>query len=76
MSQYLVEGLPGVGPETARKLISHFGSARDVFAASVTELRACKGIGPMTAEGITAALDLVPTSFRVTKLPPQAMGSN
>lgn len=73
MSQYLVEGLPGVGPETARKLIGHFGSARAVFAASVTELRGCKGIGPKTAETIAAALDMQPTSFRVTKQAPQAL---
>lgn len=75
LSQYLVEGLPGVGPETARKLIGHFGSARGVFTASATDLRGCKGIGPKTADGIAAALDLQPTSFRVTKQPPQAFGS-
>lgn len=66
-TQYLVEGLPGVGPETARRLITHFGSARAVFAATQEQLRACKGIGPKTADGIAVALDLQPTSFRVTK---------
>lgn len=71
-SQYLVEGLPGVGPETARRLIAHFGSARAVFAATSGQLRECKGIGPKTAESIAAALDLHPTSFRVTKQPLQA----
>lgn len=66
---YLVEGLPGVGPETARKLISHFGSARVVFGASSEQLRTCKGIGPGTAEGISSALDLSPTAYRQTKGP-------
>lgn len=69
MAQYLVEGLPGVGPETARKLVSHFGSARGVFAANPLQLRDCKGIGPKTAESIAAALDLRPTTYRQTKGP-------
>lgn len=69
-SQYLVEGLPGVGPETARRLVSHFGSARAVFAASPLELRSCKGVGPKTADAIAGALDLRPSSYRRTKLPP------
>lgn len=69
MAQYLVEGLPGVGPETARKLVSHFGTPRGVFAASPLQLRDCKGIGPKTAESIGAALDLRPTGYRQTKGP-------
>lgn len=72
-AQYLVEGLPGVGPETARRLVSHFGSARAVFAASPLELRTCKGVGPKTADAIAGALDLHPSSYRQTKLPPSAM---
>jgi ERCC4-type nuclease len=66
-AQYLVEGLPGVGPETARKLIGHFGSARGVFQANVAALRQCKGVGPKTADAIALALDLRPTGFRSTK---------
>jgi ERCC4-type nuclease len=67
LAQYLVCGLPGVGPEVARKLIAHFGSARAVFAASAAELVQCKGIGPKTAAAIVASLDQMPTSFRSTK---------
>lgn len=69
-AQYLVEGLPGVGPDTARKLIAHFGTPRGVFGASSDQLRTCKGIGPRTAESISTALDLAPTSYRLTKGPP------
>ena len=29
---------PGLGPTKARKLVEHFGSAEDVFRASLTEL--------------------------------------
>lgn len=68
-TQFLLEGLPGVGAETARKLIMHFGNAKAVFGASLEDLRACKGIGPKTAEAIVAALQVTPTSFRQTKGP-------
>lgn len=69
-AQYLVEGLPGVGPDTARKLITHFKTPRGVFGASAEQLRACKEIGPRTAESISTALDLAPTTYRLTKGPP------
>lgn len=70
-AQYLVCGLPGVGPELARKLLGHFGSARAVFMAGETELMACKGVGPKTAKGIVQALTSRPTHFRTTKFAPQ-----
>ena len=72
VAQYLIEGLPGVGPETARRLVQHFGTARRVFSATPQQLRECQGIGPKTAESIVGALDLVPSSFRQTKRPPSA----
>lgn len=67
LSQYLISGLPGVGPEMARKLLMHFGSARAVFAASAQQLQQCKGVGPKTAQAIVASLDQSPTRFRSTK---------
>lgn len=69
-AQYIVSGLPGVGPELARKLLAHFGSARAVFQASEDQLRQCKGVGPTTARNIVQALDIKPRSFRNTKQPP------
>lgn len=72
LAQYLVEGLPGVGPETARRLVQHFGTARAVFRATPQQLRECQGVGPKTAESIAGALDLEPTAFRQTKRPPAA----
>jgi Fanconi anemia group M protein len=69
-SQYLVEGLPSVGPETARKLLDHFGTASSVFSASTEDLLKVKGIGKKTAEGIVAALGFKPTSYRTTKSRP------
>ena len=66
---FIVEGLPGVGAETARKLITHFGSARAVFGATEAQLVQCKGIGTKTAAAICAALDSRPVQFRSTKGP-------
>lgn len=66
-AQFLICGLPGVGPELARSLLNHFGNARAVFSASAEELRGCKGIGPKTADAIINALEQKPTSFRSTK---------
>jgi len=57
IAQFLTEGLPGVGPSTARKLLAHFGSPRALFAAGESELRAVKGVGPKLAASILGALD-------------------
>ena len=62
LSQYLVEGLPGIGPSTALTLLASFGSAELVFQASVERLCAVPGIGKKTAERIREAL-----SANVTK---------
>ena len=56
LDAYAVEGLPGCGPGTARKLLAHFGSAEKVFAASAEQLCEVKGIGKKTAEQIRELL--------------------
>lgn len=56
MAQYLVEGLPGIGPKNARALLAHFGSPAKVFAASVTDLCSMKGLALKRAEAIYGAL--------------------
>lgn len=37
--QFILEGFPGIGPKTAKKLLSHFRTLRELFAASLEELR-------------------------------------
>lgn len=55
-AQYLLEGLPGVGPKLALVLLAHFGSPRAVFAATRNDLLQVKGVGPKSADSIIAAL--------------------
>jgi ERCC4-type nuclease len=36
--QFILEGFPGIGPKTAKKLLSHFKTLRELFSASIEEL--------------------------------------
>lgn len=54
--QYLVEGLPGVGPSGAKTLLAAFQTPRAVFAASESELKKVKGVGPKTIARIQEVL--------------------
>jgi fanconi anemia group M protein len=56
LAQYVVEGLPGIGPSTAKALLRHFGSAAAVFDASTEQLCAVPGVGKKTAERARDAL--------------------
>ena len=67
---FLVESLPGVGPETARKLLRHFGSAKAVFLASEDELVEVDGIGRKSAQKIVSTLEFGAQEFPTTKTAP------
>lgn len=56
LAQYLVEGLPSIGPSGAKALLARFGSPRAVFNATVAELCTTPGIGKKSAERIHEAL--------------------
>ena len=49
---YVLQGLPGIGPERAERLLERFGSVERTMAASAEELAAIEGIGPRIAERI------------------------
>jgi len=53
----VLEALPGVGPTTARALLSHFGSVAAALMAREEELLAVAGIGATRARAIRAVLD-------------------
>ncbi len=48
--EFLVSSLPGVGVQTARKLLEKFGSVKSVVNATKEELIALEGVGEKTAE--------------------------
>jgi len=54
--QFLVEGLPGVGPERAKILLKHFGCPQLLFQASPESIRSIKGIGEKAVSEIRAVL--------------------
>ncbi len=47
-----------VGPVLGRKLLDHFGSAREVFFSAQRDLLGIQGIGPKTARGISKGTSL------------------
>jgi len=55
--RFIVEGLPGVGPKLADRLLRTFGSVRAVFNASEHLLAKVKGVGPKRAREIRAVID-------------------
>lgn len=69
-SQYLVEGLQGIGPTAARKLLAVFGSAHAVFNADAAALRAVAGIGPKTVVAIRETLEFDTRAAGAGRAPP------
>ena len=55
--QYLVEGLPGIGPQLARSLLDHFGSVRGLFTADENALCNVPGVGTERAHRLVEFLD-------------------
>ncbi len=64
---YVLQGFPGVGPHTAKRLLNHFGSVAAVLTVSVEALKGARGIGRVTAESIRAVLDAKWVNFRVER---------
>jgi ERCC4-type nuclease len=56
VQNHILQGLPGIGPERARRLLDRFGSIEAVIAAPAEDLAAVPGIGKATAEGIRWAV--------------------
>ncbi len=57
--QFFIEGLPQIGPEAAKSLLKHFGSPKNIAAASIEELMKVEGIGDKRAELIRKILDTI-----------------
>jgi DNA excision repair protein ERCC-4 len=59
----LLQTLPGVGTERARRLLDHFGSIRACFEARTDELQKIDGIGPRTAQAILDTIQEASPSY-------------
>lgn len=46
---YMLQGLPGIGPRTAKRMLEYFGSIEKVFTANEKELAGVEGIGKKKA---------------------------
>ncbi|MFM9956287.1 MAG: helix-hairpin-helix domain-containing protein [Opitutaceae bacterium] len=57
---FVLQGLPGVGPERAGRLLEHFGSVEGVAMALAAELAVIDGIGGSTAGKIRGAVEEAP----------------
>ncbi|MGB5833131.1 MAG: ERCC4 domain-containing protein [Thiohalocapsa sp.] len=63
VQSHVLQGLPGVGPERAKRLIERFGTVEAVIAAPVSELAAVPGIGTGTATAIRWAVEEAPLAY-------------
>jgi len=54
--RFLVESLPGVGPELAKRLLAHFKRVENVFTATDEELVQVEGVGGEKAHAIREVL--------------------
>jgi Fanconi anemia group M protein len=54
--QFIIEGLPNVSAVIAKRLLSHFGSVKDIANATEEELLEVKGVGKNIATDIIKLL--------------------
>ena len=55
--QFIIEGLPNVSAVIAKRLLTHFGSIKDIANASIEELQQVKGVGKNIASDIINLLN-------------------
>ena len=61
---YLLQALPGLGPDRAAKLLDSFGSVEAVMTADADSLQKVAGIGPKIAQGIRDVLREEPRRWK------------
>lgn len=64
---FIVESLPKIGPVSAKKLLSKFGTVKDIINASEGELQEVEGIGKKTSKNIRNVLDSKYLYFKIDK---------
>ncbi|WP_373506524.1 ERCC4 domain-containing protein [Thiocapsa sp.] len=63
LQSHILQGLPGIGPERAKRLIEHFGSIEAVMAADAEALASVPGIGDSIAKTIRWAAREIPADY-------------
>ncbi len=63
LQRYILQGLPGIGPDRARRLLAHFGTVEAVVTANTDELTAVAGIGIGIARAIHGAVRESPARY-------------
>ena len=66
---HLLQGLPGIGPEKAARLLETFGTVAGVMTAEPEKLESVAGIGSKTASAITEVLRETPVPYRIEGAP-------
>jgi DNA excision repair protein ERCC-4 len=64
---FILQGLPGVGPERARRLLARFGSVQAVITARTEELCEVSGIGASIAEKVRWSVEEPRRAYCPTK---------
>lgn len=67
---WLLQGLPGIGPERAAGLLDRFGSIEAVLTASAEALSSVPGIGKTTANKIRWTVEEAPAGYLAHSLLP------
>lgn len=60
---YILQGLPNIGPERARRLLARFGSVEAIVNAKAEELRSIDGVGKRIAEKLRWAVKEPPARY-------------
>lgn len=69
LQNHILQGLPGIGPGRAGRLIEHFGSVEAVIGATADELTQVAGIGQTTADAIRWAVEEPATAYGSASTP-------
>jgi len=60
---YILQGLPSIGPERARRLLARFGSVEAIVNAQPKDLRSVEGIGKQIADKLRWSVEEPPYKY-------------
>lgn len=63
---FILQGLPGIGPAKARRLLERFGSVEAIVNARPDELQSVEGIGNRLAEKLRWSVEEPHRDYRLS----------